>query len=245
MPRHLQVTEFGPEANGLGSLEYITLSLSTNPVELDFENKNTRNAILNLTVSKNLNIVNIPDGAEGNLVVFMGPTGNETLGFVNDTVRGGQTSGLLNRDPGSITLLTIKKIGLQIIVTSSAIGSYNNTGSSGLVPNSIGQQPGVVLKKTGWGLIGPESMNNDFNEFYRNRSNHTGVQSSSTISDFRDAVRSNPINLMAPPNNNVNMNMKRITNLADPINPFDAVNAIYVSDAITSIETLLFNQMFS
>jgi hypothetical protein len=41
------------------------------------------------------------------------------------------------------------------------------------------------------------------------------------------------------------MNTKRITNLADPINPFDAVNAIYVSDAITSIETLLFNQMFS
>lgn len=244
MPRHLQVTEFGTEATGLGSLEYITLSLATNPVEFDFENKNNRNAILQLTTSKNLNIVNMPDGAEGNLVIFMGPTGNETLGFVNDTVRGGQTSGLLNKEPGSITLLNTKKIGLQIIVTSSAVSSYNNTGS-GLVPDSTGQQPGVVLKKNGWGLIGPESMNGDFNSFYLNRSNHTGVQSSTTISDFRDAVRSNPINLLAPPNNNLNMNMKRITNLADPINPFDAVNAIYVSDAITSLENLLFNQMFS
>lgn len=244
MPRHLQVTEFGTEATGLGSLEYITLSLATNPVEFDFENKNNRNAILQLTTSKNLNIVNMPDGAEGNIVVFMGPLGTETLGFVNDTVRGGQSSGLLNREPGSITLLNFKKVGLQIIVTSSAVNSYNNSGS-GLVPDATGQPPGVVLKKTGWGLIGPESMNPDFNSFYLNRSNHTGVQSSSTISDFRDAVRSNPINLLAPPNNNLNMNMKRITNLADPINPFDAVNAIYVSDAITSIETLLFNQMFS
>lgn len=49
----------------------------------------------------------------------------------------------------------------------------------------------------------------------RNRANHTGTQTASTISDFTTAVRLNRLNEMAAPNAAVAMNSQKITGLAN------------------------------
>lgn len=246
MPRHIQVPELGDTgADGLGSLDYIILPTVGNPITWDFQNKNTGNAKLELLTSLNLNVRNIPDGAIGHLFVTMGQTGAETLTFSGGSTRNGQSTPMLDRTPGSITHLCIQKYGALLTVSSSFLSIFTVT-APGLVPPTAGSSQGDVLRRDQtWGKVTRNSMSQDFDDFYLNRANHRGTQTSNTISDFTEAVRSNSINTLAPASGNVNMNMKRIVNLADPQDPNDAVNAIYVSDAITSEEALFFIQTFS
>jgi hypothetical protein len=61
------------------------------------------------------------------------------------------------------------------------------------------------------------------------RTNHTGSQTASTISDFNTAVRTNRLDQMAAPTAGVALNAQKITGLADPTNAQDAVTLNYIT----------------
>lgn len=62
--------------------------------------------------------------------------------------------------------------------------------------------------------------------------NHT----SSDITDFHTAVRTNRLDQMAVPTASLNLNSQRITNLADPTNPQDAATKNYVDSAVAGFD---------
>jgi len=69
--------------------------------------------------------------------------------------------------------------------------------------------------------------------YYLDRSNHTGTQLASTISDFDTQVRTSRLDQMAAPNADVSMNSHKLTNVTDPSSAQDAATKSYV-DAIRS-----------
>ena len=62
------------------------------------------------------------------------------------------------------------------------------------------------------------------------RANHTGTQTSSTISDFNTSVRSNRLDQMSTPTASVAMGSQKITGLADPTSTQDAVTVNYINN---------------
>jgi len=67
------------------------------------------------------------------------------------------------------------------------------------------------------------------------RANHTGTQTSSTISDLATTVQAYTLDQFAAPAANVSFNSKRITNVADPLSGQDAATKNYVDGAITGL----------
>lgn len=72
--------------------------------------------------------------------------------------------------------------------------------------------------------------------YYRNRANHTGTQTASTISDFDTQVRTNRLDQMAAPTADVSMNGQKLTNLAAPTAATDAATKGYVDNAINGVD---------
>lgn len=68
------------------------------------------------------------------------------------------------------------------------------------------------------------------------RSNHSGTQLASTISDFDTQVRTNRLDQMAAPTAAVSMNGQRITNLATPTSAGDAATKGYVDAAVNGTD---------
>ncbi len=69
-----------------------------------------------------------------------------------------------------------------------------------------------------------------------NRANHTGTQLANTISDFNTAVRTNKLNEMAAPDNEVSMDTNRLSNLAEPVFNNDAVRLIDLINTSTGVQ---------
>lgn len=122
------------------------------------------------------------------------------------------------------------------------------TGSSSLVPALAGD-----LVSTGFDnnvQIAPGAItNNDISPTAAialtkleknplNRAFHFGTQTANTITDFVPAVRAVPLNEHALPQSNVNLNGKRIINLAPGAMDADAVNYKQLLDSLTSISSL-------
>jgi hypothetical protein len=71
-------------------------------------------------------------------------------------------------------------------------------------------------------------LNNQNASHYLDRTNHTGTQASSTISDLATTVKGYRLDEFATPNTNVAFGSNRITGLADPQNAQDAATKAYV-----------------
>lgn len=67
------------------------------------------------------------------------------------------------------------------------------------------------------------------------RTNHTGVQPASTISDFDAAVRNSRLDQLASPTSNLDINGVRLVNVANPAAPGDAATKSYVDNARAGI----------
>jgi len=61
------------------------------------------------------------------------------------------------------------------------------------------------------------------------RANHTGTQLAATISNFDTQVRTSRLDQMSAPTTGVALNAQKITGLADPSNPQDAVTLNYIT----------------
>lgn len=76
---------------------------------------------------------------------------------------------------------------------------------------------------------------NSSDAFLLARSNHTGTQTASTISDFDTQVRTSRLDQMAAPTAPVSFNSQRITNLATPTADTDAATKKYVDDIVAGL----------
>lgn len=113
----------------------------------------------------------------------------------------------------------------------------NNTPSALVQRDSSGNFAAGTITAA---LIGTASnaslLNAQAAAFYQARANHTGTQTSNTISDFDSQVRLTPLNLLTAPNANVPFGGNKITALADPTNAQDAVTKSY-ADALIATGT--------
>lgn len=80
---------------------------------------------------------------------------------------------------------------------------------------------------TGNGLDA-DTVDGQHGSYYLSRTNHSGTQAASTISDFDTQVRSSRLDQMAVPTGSVSLNSQKITNLATPTAGADAVTKDYV-----------------
>lgn len=69
----------------------------------------------------------------------------------------------------------------------------------------------------------------------RSRANHTGTQTSGTISDFDTQVRTTRPEQLAPPTGPLSLNGQRITSLADPTAAQDAATRAYVDAQLAGL----------
>ncbi len=67
------------------------------------------------------------------------------------------------------------------------------------------------------------------------RANHTGTQTSSTISDLATTVKGYKLNEFAAPTSDVSLNSQKLTNVATPTSDNDAANKKYVDDAVAGL----------
>ena len=87
-----------------------------------------------------------------------------------------------------------------------------------------------------WSLRATDSalFNANNAAYYLARSNHTGTQASSTISDLAAVVKAYRLDEFASPTSAINFNSQRLTAVADPSSPTDAANKQFVMAALES-----------
>ena len=79
-----------------------------------------------------------------------------------------------------------------------------------------------------------DSLGGQAGSYYLSRSNHTGQQTASTISDFATTAKSYTLDSFAKPVANVDFNAFRLVNLADPVNPQDGATMNWVMGQVQS-----------
>jgi hypothetical protein len=74
--------------------------------------------------------------------------------------------------------------------------------------------------------------------YYLSRANQTGTQLSATISDLPANIQATRLDLFQAPANTVNWNNQSLVNLADPVNPQDAVTKRYVDNTLAVTDSM-------
>jgi hypothetical protein len=91
--------------------------------------------------------------------------------------------------------------------------------------------------KTGAGNgLDADTLDAQHGAYYLSRTNHTGTQTASTISDLATVVQAYTLNLFAAPTASINLNSQKIINLLDPTNPQDAVTKNYVDTNLQGLK---------
>lgn len=111
----------------------------------------------------------------------------------------------------------------------------SSTGSTLVLRDSSGNfSAGTISANLTGTASNASNLNSEPGSFYLARANHTGTQSSNTISDFDTQVRISRLDQMSAPTSNLSVNNQRLINLADPTAPQDAVTRAYVDALITT-----------
>lgn len=84
-----------------------------------------------------------------------------------------------------------------------------------------------------------EALGGQSSAYHLSRTNHTGTQTASTISDFDTQVRTNRLDQMAAPTADVSANNHKITNVSTPTNNNDAANKAYVDGILASNDAMV------
>ena len=164
-------------------------------------------------------------------------------------VTGGVIEDVLGTAPIEVTGAEIKTVSI-LPATGSAPGSMSAADKTKLDAATAANTPGTIVMRDGSGnfsagtitanLTGTASdaalLNGQNGAHYLARANHTGTQLASTISDFDTQVRTNRLDQMAAPTAPVSLNNQRITNLATPTDPNDAVTKAYADSVAQGLD---------
>ena len=127
---------------------------------------------------------------------------------------------------GSMSLTDFTKLG-----ASTAI----NTASTLVLRDSSGNfAAGTITAALTGTASNASNLGTQAPAYYIARANHTGTQTSVTISDFAAAVNATRLDQLAVPTSNISLNGLRIISLADPLNAQDAVSKNYADALITT-----------
>lgn len=145
---------------------------------------------------------------------------------------------LLNSIPQQ-TLQVLNGINLGLSTELNEISELVGLPTSEGAPNTLvmrdlnGNFEAGLINASVLGTSGNSAkLNNQSSDFYQSRVNHTGVQSSNSISDFDERVQLSSLNQMAASTASVSFNNQKITNLALPQSNSDGVNKSY-ADSIS------------
>jgi hypothetical protein len=116
-------------------------------------------------------------------------------------------------------------------ISASAAISYSKLNLTGTITSSDIVNGTIVAADIADGTITAAKLTTD--PFAR--TNHTGTQTASTISDFDTQVRTNRLDQMAAPTGSVSLNSQKITNLATPTSNTDASTKAYVDTSIANL----------
>ncbi len=91
---------------------------------------------------------------------------------------------------------------------------------------------------TAWQLLATNSdlLGGQSSAYHLSRTNHTGSQAASTISDLASVVQAYRLDQFAAPNTSVSMNSQKITNVANGTNPGDAINRSQLDAVIQGLD---------
>jgi len=94
-----------------------------------------------------------------------------------------------------------------------------------------------IWNGSAWGLVctDAELLNGQAASYYLSRTNHTGTQLASTISDFDTQVRTNRLDQMAAPTANISLNGYKITSAADGTAATDLITKGQLDAAIQGL----------
>jgi hypothetical protein len=113
----------------------------------------------------------------------------------------------------------------------------SNTGSTLVKRDASGNFSAGTITASLTGTASNASQLNSQNaSHYLDRTNHTGSQASSTISDLATTVKGYRLDEFAAPTSNVSFNSIKIINLADPQNDQDAATKAYVDEIAQGLD---------
>jgi hypothetical protein len=214
--------------------------LTLNDSSIVFEGSSADASETTLTVTNPTadRTITIPDVT--GTVVTSGDTGTVTSTMIaNDTI--------VNADINSAAAISYSKLNLAGSITSSDI--VDGT----IVNGDISASAAIAKTKLDLGgtitsadLVDGTIVNSDINASAAialsklatdplARTNHTGTQTASTISDFDTQVRTSKVTDLAAPTGSFSMNSQKITNLLDPTSAQDASTKYYVDAQVNAL----------
>jgi cytoskeletal protein CcmA (bactofilin family) len=178
-----------------------------------------------LTVAEDADVTADLEGTDltltGNLVVH------------GDTTLGDQSSDTVTVT-GEVSLPSTTTIGNVTATEIARLEGLEEDLAEALTANSL-----LTKLKTVDGSeskLDADKLDGQEGSYYLDRSNHTGTQTASTISDFNTAVRGNRLDQMTAPSASVSLNGQKITSLATPTSASDAANKGYVDSVAQGLD---------